>query len=228
MYTMGRIKNMLFIILLLCVKNINAQSTALKPDRVFGLYFNAFVKHDDKALDGLNNYLKNFMGEEALYKIDTKVTYEEELKGLTNLFLSGFSENVRQECSEDAKNYFTSLFDRFKTASYSIKNIETMRNDYSQSQDISEVVYEVKIKIPDKISAMDLKNIKKITAKELKVYLKDLTDKLRNANKEFSFEDKFILYQFYKENHVFYWNGGPQELLWKLNNFYFKNFNSDN
>ncbi|ANF50877.1 hypothetical protein A0O34_10260 [Chryseobacterium glaciei] len=223
---MGRIKGMLFLMLIFCVKNLSAQSTVLKPDKVFGLYFDTFVKHDENALNNLNTYLKNFVGEDGIYKNNTETAYTEELKGLTNLFLSGFSENIREECREDAKNYFAALFDRYKTATYTIKSMETMRNDYSQSQDISEVFYDVMIKVPAKVTIIDLKKIKKISAKELKGYLKSLTNELVNADKEISLSEKFNLYQIYKGSDVFYWNGGPQELLWKVNNFYFKNINS--
>lgn len=223
---MGRIKGMLFLMLIFCVKNLTAQSTVLKPDKVFGLYFDTFVKHDENALNNLNTYLKNFVGEDGIYKNNTETAYQEEIKGLTNLFLSGFSENIREECREDAKNYFIALFDRYKTATYTIKNMETMRNDYSQSQDISEVFYDVMIKVPAKVTIIDLKNVKKLSAKQLKGYLKNLTNELLNADKEISLSEKFNLYQIYKGNDVFYWNGGPQELLWKLNNFYFKNVNS--
>ncbi|MEI7486622.1 MAG: hypothetical protein WCJ72_04295 [Chryseobacterium sp.] len=223
---MGRIKGMLFLMLIFCVKNLSAQSTALKPDKVFGLYFDTFVKHDDNALNNLNTYLKNFLGEEGIYKNNVEIAYQEEIKGLTNLFLSGFPEKIGEECREDAKNYFAALFDRYKTATYTIKNMETMRNDYSQSQDISEVFYDVMIKVPSKVTIIDLKNVKKISTKELKGYLKNLTNELVNADKEISLSEKFNLYQIYKGIDVFYWNGGPQELLWKLNNFYFKNINS--
>jgi len=223
---MGRIKGMLFLMLIFCVKNLSAQSTVLKPDKVFGLYFDTFVKHDENALNNLNTYLKNFVGEDGIYKNNTETAYQEEIKGLTNLFLSGFSENIREECSQDAKNYFIALFDRYKTATFTIKNMETMRNDYSQSQDISEVFYDVMIKVPTKVTIIDLKNVKKISAKQLKGYLKSLTNELVNADKEISLSEKFNLYQIYKGSDVFYWNGGPQELLWKLNNFYFKNINS--
>ncbi|WP_267404720.1 MULTISPECIES: hypothetical protein [unclassified Chryseobacterium] len=224
---MGWIKNVLLLTVLICVQNLRAQTNVLKPDKVFDLYFNAFVKHNDQSLTELNDYLKNFIGEEGLYKVDMKTAYREELKGLTNLFLSGFSENVAKECEPDVKNYFNALFDRFKSARYTIKNMETMRNDYSQSQDISEVYYEVMVKIPENKSNIDLKNGKKISAKELKIYLKDITNQLLSANKEFSLSEKFNLYQIYKNDKVYYWNGGPQELLWKLNNFYFQNFNSN-
>ncbi len=224
---MGWIKNVLLLTVLICVQNLRAQTNVLKPDKVFDLYFNAFVKHNDQSLTELNDYLKNFIGEEGLYKVDMKTAYHEELKGLTNLFLSGFSENVAKECEQDVKNYFNALFDRFKSVRYTIKNMETMRNDYSQSQDISEVYYEVMVKIPENKSNIDLKNGKKISAKELKVYLKDITNQLLSANKEFSLSEKFNLYQIYKNDKVYYWNGGPQELLWKLNNFYFQNFNSN-
>lgn len=223
---MGRIKGILFLMLIFCVKNLSAQTTVLKPDKVFGLYFDTFVKHDENALNNLNTYLKGFVGDDGIYKNNTETAYQEEIKGLTNLFLSGFSENIREECREDAKNYFIALFDRYKTATFTIKNMETMRNDYSQSQDISEVFYDVTIKVPAKVTIIDLKNVKKISAKELKGYLKSLTNELVNADKEISLSEKFNLYQIYKGSDVFYWNGGPQELLWKLNNFYFKNINS--
>jgi len=225
---MGWTKKVLLLLVLLCGLNIEAQITVLKPDKVFGLYFDTFVKHDNKALTTLNQYLKNFMGAEAIYNTDRNETYEQEVTGFTNLFLSEFSESVGNECRQQVRDYFVALFDRFKTATYSIKNMETMRNDYSQSQDVSEVYYEVKIKIPSEESAFVLKDSKNITAKQLKSYLKDLTHKLANANKEISFSDKFLLYQIYKEEGTYYWNGGPQELLWKLNNFYFKNFNARN
>lgn len=227
---MGWIKNVLLLAVLICVQNLRAQTNVLKPDKVFGLYFNTFVKHDEKALTELNGYLKNFVGDEGLYKMDVKSAYEQELMGLTNLFLSGFSENVGKECKQEVINYFTALFERYKTANYSIKSIETMRNDYSQSQDVSEVDYDVVFKVPSKTSSINIniKNSKNIKAKELKAYLKDLTDALLKPDKEISFSEKFLLYQIYKDEKVYYWNGGPQELLWKLNNFYFKNFNSTN
>jgi len=223
---MGRIKGMLFLMMLFCVKSLSAQLTVLKPDKVFGLYFDSFARHDENALNSLNIYLKSFIGEDGIYKNNAEDSYQKEVKDLTGLFLSAFSENIREECSEDAKNYFSALFEGYKTASYTIKNIETMRNDYSQSQDVSEVFYDVMIKVPEKITALDPKHIKDISAEELKGYLKNLKNELTHADKEISFSEKFILYQVYKGRDVYYWNGGPQELLWKLNSFYFKNISS--
>ncbi len=149
--------------LIFCVKNLNAQSTVLKPDEVFGLYFNTFVRHDETSLVRLNAYLKNFVQDDGVYQNNIKSTQEQEITGLTNLFLSGFSDKIGKECREDVKNYFTVLFDRFKTATYTIRNIETMRNDYSQSQDVSEVFYDVMIKVPAKVSVIDFKNGKKMS-----------------------------------------------------------------
>jgi len=223
---MGRIKCLLFLMLIFCVKNLNAQSTVLKPDEVFGLYFNTFVRHDETSLVRLNAYLKNFVQDDGVYQNNIKSTQEQEITGLTNLFLSGFSDKIGKECREDVKNYFTVLFDRFKTATYTIRNIETMRNDYSQSQDVSEVFYDVMIKVPAKVSVIDFKNGKKMSVKELRGYLKNLTNELLSASKEASYSEKINLYQIYRGDAVYYWNGGPQELLWKLNNFYFKNINS--
>ncbi|SDQ49018.1 hypothetical protein SAMN05421664_1791 [Chryseobacterium soldanellicola] len=224
---MKKLAIFLFLTLLFCVQNLKAQTT-LKPEKVFSLYFNTFVKYDENSLSELNNYLGPVFGEEKTYSINVKKAYEDEIDNLTQLFLSGFSKDVATFCENETKAYFTALSENIKKATYSVKSIETMRNELSQSQDISEVIFDVNLKVPAKSSDFKLKNGQKVNINELKKYLKDLTDKLLTADSEKSLTMKFNLYQFYKNDKTYYWNGGPQELTWKINEFYFKNYNSNN
>jgi hypothetical protein len=208
------------------VQNLKAQ-TILKPEKIFDLYFNAFVKYDENSFTELNNYLRPVFGEDKVHRIDLKKAYADEVENYTQIFLAGFSKEIAAACKNEASEYFTALIGNIKKTNYVVKSIETMRNEFSQSQDISEVTFDVSFKVPSQSFSLSMKNGQKMKADEIKKSLKDLTEKLVTANSEKTVTMKFNLYQFYKDEKTYYWNGGPQELSWKINELYFKNYNSN-
>jgi len=224
---MRKLATFLFLTLLFCVQNFKAQ-VALKPEKIFDLYFNTFVRYDENSLVELNNYLTTVFGEDRTHRIDVKKAYADELESYTQIFLSGFSKETAAACKNEATEYFTALLGNIKKTSYVVKSIEMMRNEFSQSQDISEVTFDVVFKVPSQSFNFNMKSGGKMKADEIKKSLKDLTKKILTANSEKTATMKFNLYQFYKNEKTYYWNGGPQELSWKVNESYFKSYNSNN
>ncbi|MDO3424654.1 hypothetical protein QWT87_07100 [Chryseobacterium sp. APV1] len=211
-------------ILLFCFQSLKSQNI-LKPESVFNLYFNSFVKYDDESVKELNSYLINFLGKESTHKMKLKDTYNEKIDDYTQLFLSGLSVNVASACSVEVKNYFSALMQNFAEAKYRIKEIKTVNDERFKGNGFSEVTYEASFKVPSHNLMLNMGDIKKIGAGEMKKYLIDVTNQLKKADKIVSTEQKFNLYQIKVDDAIYYWNGGPQELNWKLNEFYLRNFN---
>ncbi|WP_027378805.1 hypothetical protein [Chryseobacterium daeguense] len=214
---------LIVLMLIFCFHNLKSQNIQT-PENVFNLYFNSFVKYDDDSLKELNSYLINFLGKDNTHKMNLRDSSDERVDYFTNIFLSNLSADMAAACKVEAKNYFTVLVNNFKEAKYTIKSIEKHSDEKLKDQEFSEVVFEARFKVPS-ASDKNMGDLKKIGPGEMRKYLIDLTNHLKNADKVVSSEQKFNLYQMKDDRGTFYWNGGPQELAWKLNEFYFKNIN---
>ncbi len=214
-----------FLVAMLCfTQNLRAQNI-LPPQKVFNLYFDSFVKYNDDSLKELNSYLINFLGKENTHKMSLNESYDQKVDSFTNIFLSNLPTEVSAVCKNEAREYFRILIGNFKNATYNIKDIKTRSSDLIKNQEISEVDYEVNFKVPAVASQINVGDIKKIGPGEMKKYLIDITNNLKKADKIVSTRQKFNLYQVKFGTDTYYWNGGPQEMAWKLNEFYFKNIN---
>jgi hypothetical protein len=214
-----------FLVVLLCLaQNLRSQNI-LPPQKVFNLYFSSLIRYDDDSLKELNSYLINFLGKENTHKMSLQESYEQKVENLTDIFLSNLSTEVSSVCKNEAREYFKVLIGNFKNATYSIKDIKTISDEQVKNQEISQVDYEVSFKVPSVPSQINIGDIKKIGSGEMKKYLIDMANHLKKADKMISTRQKFNLYQVKYGTDTYYWNGGPQEMAWKLNEFYFKNIN---
>lgn len=220
---MKNFKVAILVMLMFLAQNLKSQNIQ-SPDSVFNLYFDSFVKYNDESLKELNSYLINFLGKENTHKMNLRDTYDERVEYFTKLFLSNLSSDVASECKIEAHNYFYALLNNFKDVQYKIKNIQSVSKENIKDQGVSEVSYEASFKVPSGLETT-IKDIKKINAAEMKKYLTHLTGQLKSADKIVTTVQKFNLYQVKYGSDTYYWNGGPQELVWKLNEFYFKNLN---
>lgn len=221
---MKKLKITFLVMLMFCAQNLKSQNI-LPAENVFNLYFDSFVRYNDDSLKELNSYLINFLGKESTHKMNLRDTYTERVDYFTQLFLSNLPSNVASECKDEARNYFVVLIDNFKDAKYNIKTIKPVFNENIKNQEISEVNYEVSFKVPENASELNIGDVKKIDAAEMKKYLVDLTIQFKKASKTVTTVQKFNMFQIKAGNDTYYWNGGPQEMTWKLNEFYFKNIN---
>lgn len=217
---MKKFKAILLIMFLFCIHHVKSQNV-LKPENVFNLYFDSFVKYNDESLKELNSYLINFLGKDYTYKMPSRDSYNERVNYFTKIFLSNLPEDVAAQCKDETHEYFTVLLDNFKDAKYTIKSITSVPNKHADGQHISEVTYLASFRVPSDVSSFKMQDFKKAGVKEMKRYLKDLSVGFRNADKTVSVEEKFILYQSEYKGDIYYWNGGPEQLVWKLNEFYF-------
>jgi hypothetical protein len=222
--TMKKINAFLVLMLIFCAQNFRSQNV-LQPENVFNLYFDAFIKHNDESLKELNSYLINFLGKDHTFKMSLDESHNGKINYYTEVFLSNLSPEVAEACKTEAKKYFTVLMENFKDANYKIKSIKTVPLKESKDQEISEVTFDVNFKVPSSTSEIQMNDIKKAGAKEIKKYLEDITIYFKKADKMVTAEQKFNLYQVKSGRDIYYWNGGPQELIWKLNEFYLKNIN---
>lgn len=221
---MKKINAFLLLIILLCAQNFKSQNV-LQPESVFDLYFHSFIKSDDQSLKELNSYLINFLGKDHTFKLRLEDDFQGKINYYTEAFLSTLAPEVSAACRNEAQNYFTILMGNFKNAHYKIKSIKNVPLLASKDQQVSEVIFEVDFKVPSKSCEPKIKDIKKADAEETKKYLTDLTAYFKKADKTVSSQQKFNLYQMKAGDNTYYWNGGPQEMIGNLNEFYLKNIN---
>ncbi len=210
--------------LIFCTQNFKSQNI-LSPEKVFNLYFNSFVNFDDDSLKELNSYAINFLGKENTHKMNLNDAYNEKVDDLTQVFLSNLPADVNLKCKIEARHYFDVLMNNFKSASYKIESVNPVTNPELKGQEITEIIYTISFKVPSNLVTLNMGDIKKIGGGEMKKYLIDAADQLKKADKTVTAEQKFNLYQIKNGSDTYYWNGGPQELLWKATEFYFRNLN---
>ncbi|MCT2408339.1 hypothetical protein NZD88_12380 [Chryseobacterium antibioticum] len=215
----------LFLLLLFSIQSLSAQTKALNPEQVFGMYFDAFVKQDENTLHKLNAYLSPFLGAENTYTIDLKRSNNEEVNNLTNVFLTNLSKETAAVCKTEAGAYFDALLSNLKKTRYVVKEIKEVKNEYADNSLVTELNVDLHFSVPAKIPELKLEDAKTMKAEELKNYLKNKTEAFTKSEKKVTVKQVFKLYQIKKEGRTYYWNGGPQELVWKLNELYFKNLN---
>ncbi|WP_294213638.1 hypothetical protein [uncultured Chryseobacterium sp.] len=209
------------LLVMLCVQQLQAQDPVLKPEKVFQLYFNAYVRYDNPSLDELNAYNSRFLDTESI----RDQTFSDKVDHLTEIFLSTLPGQVAEACRPDARNYFTVLMDQLKNADYQIKSISDIDDKQLAGKKITEIMYQVHVKVPSKTLGMKGKDISKLSIAEMKEYLKNLTSHFKKADKQVEISNTFRLYQKYKDGDLYYWNGGPESLSWNLEEAYFKNIN---
>ncbi len=219
---MKRPMRIVFLMLLFCVQNIFAQTKALNPEQVFGMYFDAFVKQDQNTLQKLNTYLTPFLGAENGYTIDLKKSYSEEVQNLTNTFLTNLPKETAVDCQAEAGEYFNALLDNLKHTRYVVKNIQEVKNEYVDNGLVTELTVDLIFSVPAKTSVLKIEEAKKMKTEDLKAYLKKKTHAFTKSERKETVKQVFKLYQIKKDGSTYYWNGGPQELVWKLNELYFK------
>ncbi|MDQ1098039.1 MULTISPECIES: hypothetical protein [Chryseobacterium] len=207
------------LLMMLCIQQLQAQDPVLQPEKVFQLYFNAYIRYDNRSLDELNMYGNQFLDTESI----REQTFNSKVDHLTKIFLSTLPDKVAQACLPDARNYFAVLMDQLKNANYQIKSVSDITDKQLEGQKVTEILYQVNLKVPSRPLDTKERDIRRFTAGEMKKYLKDLTSHLKKADKKVLISDTFRLYQKYKDGNVFYWNGGPESLSWNLEEAYLKN-----
>lgn len=208
--------------LLFCAQNFKSQNI-LPPEKVFDLYFTSFINYDDNAVRELNSYTINFLGKNNTYTEKLEEAYKKKTEDLTRTFLSGLPDNVAAGCRTQAQEYFNALMSNFRNARYVIKSIKSITHPELKDQEITEITYTISFRVPSENSEINIGDLKKIGEGEMRKYLIDATGRLKKADKPVSEEQKFNLYQIKYGADTYYWNGGPQELYWKANEFYFRN-----
>ncbi|WP_415324440.1 hypothetical protein [Chryseobacterium sp. MMS23-Vi53] len=221
---MKNVKALLLLLMIFCVQNFRSQNL-LQPEKVFNLYFNSFIKYDNESLKELNSYLINFLGKDNTYRTNATENYSKKVEDYTNIFLSNLAPEMASACKKEATNYFTVLMENFKASQYKIKSVKPIRDEKQGNLFFSEVIFEVTMKIPNNASEVKMGDFSKIGVEEMKKYLTDLTVRIKGADKIVTSEQKFNLYEMTEGRDIYYWNGGPEELSWKLNEFYLKNIN---
>ncbi|KMQ66784.1 hypothetical protein ACM46_04580 [Chryseobacterium angstadtii] len=207
--------------MILCVQNLWAQTESLKPEAVFGMYFDTFVKQDERALQQLNDYLTPFLGAENTYTIDLNKSFKDEVKNLTGNFLANLPKETAAGCEAETEEYFRALLSNLKNTQYAVKSMKEVKNEYADHSFVAELNVDLSFPVPAKIAEIKLEEVKKM--KDLRNYLKSKTKAFRQSEKQTTVQQKFKLYQVKKDGNIYYWNGGPQELVWKLNELYFNN-----
>ncbi len=223
---MKNLKIVLLFVLAMIGQNLMAQAEVKKPAEVFEMYFGTFVKNDPAVLSKLNEYLKPTVEGQDAYQVDFKTVSAETLKTSTNGFLSAFSKSAGDSSRKEAEDYFTAMMDNFKNGKVTVKEVKIVQNEYVEDQKIAEITYSVSFKVPSKMPEGPSGDPKKIKAEELKKYLAESVQKFKNADKEVTTELQFSLYQLTEGGKIYYWNGGPDEIVTSLTDFYFESFGS--
>jgi len=221
---MKNLKITILVMLMFCAQNFKSQNI-LSPENVFHLYFNSFVNFDDDSLKELNSYVINFLGKDNTHKMNLEDAYNQKVDNLTQVFLSNLPADVSSKCKTEAHDYFDVLMNNFRSGTYKVKTIKSVTNPELKDQEITEVTYEISFKVPSNLASLNMGDIKKIGGGEMKKHLIEAANQLKRADKTVTAEQKFNLYQVKNGSDTYYWNGGPQELLWKATEFYFRNLN---
>jgi len=212
----------LLLMMLFSLQNLFAQTKAVKPEQVFGMYFDTFVKQDENALQQLNSYLTPFLGSENAYTINLEKSFNDEVQNLTGMFLTGLSKDKAVACKIEAEQYFNTVLSNLKNTGYTVNSIKEVKSEYNDNSFITELSVDMRLPVPAQMSQLNPEEIKKMSAEDLKSYLKNKTNEFAKSESEVVVHQVFKLYQVKKEGNTYFWNGGPQELVWKLNEVYFK------
>lgn len=215
----------LFLMMLFCMQNVFAQTKPLKPEQVFGMYFDTFVKQDEHAKKKLNDYLTPFLGTENAYRTDMNKSFSDEVQNLTGTFLANLPKETAAACKTEAEAYFNALLSNLKNAEYKIKSIKEVKNEYADKSFVTELNVDLSFPVPAINGNFKAEEVQKMTAEDLKQYLTKKAKSFSKPADKITVKQIFKLYQIKKKGNVYYWNGGPQELVWKLNETYFKNLN---
>ncbi|UWX60076.1 hypothetical protein N0B40_16925 [Chryseobacterium oranimense] len=222
---MKKLVRILLLMTLFCAQNFFAQTKILQPEQVFALYFDTFVKQDEQSLNKLNSYLLPFLGTENTYSMDLKKSYHEEVQYLTTLFLADLPKEKADVCKQDAEAYYNALLNNLKNTRYTLKSVREVKNEFAENSFVMELSVDLIFSVPENPVGLKPVNIKRMTPGELQNYLKKQVKAFSEPGKEVTVHQIFKLYQVKKDGNTYYWNGGPQELVWKLNDSYFKSFN---
>ncbi|SFN73065.1 hypothetical protein SAMN05421594_4004 [Chryseobacterium oleae] len=222
-------KNFKIIILLMLAvlsQNLMAQTEVKKPSEVFEMYFGTFVNNDTAVLNKLNDYLRPTVEGETAYQVDFNTVSLEMMKESTDHFLSVFSKETADACRKEAEGYFSAMMENFKKGKLTVKDVKIVQNEHVEDQKIAEVSYSVSFKVPAKFSDIPSGDIKNVKPEELKKYLLQSVRDFKTADKTVVTDQKFSLYQLNEDGKTYYWNGGPDEIVSGLTDFYFESFGS--
>ncbi len=220
-------KNYKIIFLLLLTmmgQNLFAQTEVKKPKEVFELFFGTFVNNDEVTLKKLNEYLKPTVEGQDAYQVNFKETSEEMMNGSVDNFLSAFPKATASASKKEAEEYFRTMFDNFKKAKLTVKDVKVVPNEYVEGQKIAEISYSVSFQVPSKLTSGPKGDLKKIKAEDLKKYLVQAAQDFKNADKTVTTDQNFSLYELKEGDKIYYWNGSPDEIVTHLTDFYFESF----
>ncbi|MBK1894965.1 hypothetical protein [Chryseobacterium paridis] len=217
-------KVILFLLLATFAQHLSAQEVK-KPAEVFGLYFDVFVRYDDQALPKLNDYLKPTMEGKDGYQVNLKDVSEDMVKKSAEAFLSVFPKKVAAACKKESEDYFTALYKNFKDGKMSVKKVELVQNEYVADQKIANITYSVSFLVVSKLSEIAVPDPQKAKPEDVKQFLLQGLEKIKNADKTVTTEQEFSLYGLKQDGKVYYWNGSPDQIASTLIDFYFDSFN---
>lgn len=201
---MKNFKLILFLFLVGTGQQLMAQKEVKKPAEVFELFFGTFLNNNEAAQTKLNDYLRPTVEGQDAYQGSFKEASEETIKNGADNFLSVFSKATASACKKEAEDYFRAMFGNFRNGKLTVKNIKMVPNEYIEDQKIAEITYTVSFKIPSKVTHGPQGDPGKVKAEELKKYLVQTVQDLKNADKTVSFDQKFSLYELKVEDKIYY------------------------
>ena len=182
-------KKIIVFLLLALSFQVSAQVEVKKPEEVFGLSYNAFVKQDKKSLYELNDYSAPTS---AIYELESQTDIQ---NFITTVLLRAFSDKTAHSCKREINELYTILNHNLKNATLSVKNIEKEKPNWGYSYGDVTITYSVSLRIPSRLLSLDFKNrnTKKITSKELKKKLKLVLEEAGDTT-TITIEDKTLLH----------------------------------
>ncbi|AZA81147.1 hypothetical protein C1637_00780 [Chryseobacterium lactis] len=221
---MKNYKIILLLLLTMVGQYVSAQTEVKKPKEVFEMYFGTFVNNDEVILGKLNDYLRPTVEGQDAYQVNFKESSEEMMNTSVENFLAAFPKATAAACKKEAEDYFRGMLANFKTGKLTVKNIKVVPNEYVEGQKIAEITYSVSFQVPSKLSPSPSGDLKKIKADYMKKYLVEAAKDFKNADKTVTIDQEFKLYELKEGDKIYYWNGGPDEIVTGLTDFYFESF----
>lgn len=224
---MNNVKFLFILLSFMAVSLIKAQKEVKKPQEVFNIYFDAFVKNEESAKQNLNTYLRPTVEGQDMYTFADDVG-EETKEAMIQSYSTVFSKNVSKAIHAELKAYFNAMMDNFHNAKYKVKSVKLVDNEYVEGQKIAEVVYDVSFLVSNQsiekaLPELASKPTKSMKLDEVKKLLTVMTNNLKTASNVITTEQKFSLYTLAEGGKTYYYNGNPSEIVTNLTDFYFDN-----
>lgn len=201
---MKKISIFVLIFLVSIIQNVYAQTEVRKPEEVFRMIFDVLMKKDKAVLETLNNYSQRMVNN---YEI-TNDYFDIINRGAFN----GVPKQSMEMCKHEINDLNTAINNALANVQITDINTEIVLDEYSSEDKIAEITYSVNFLVPQRLLDISRTKMKKATPTELKKFLFQVINELKNADKKVTVKNVFTLNQVVDEDKIYYVTSYPEKL----------------